>query len=204
MGNAGSDADSRVSYLRIRSAYGWMHGTRTNAREDKRTEAQSIYTYDTFSGKKYRTATQARSIDRRPVNIDARSGSQQNSQLHRPLQYPLNPAAPALLVKGQGLGNPQDSEERLSVSFKLNPSLVTPYLITSTSHDATQHCQDCGERVTVQHHIWACKSDSFPFITSLDQWEAALGCSNLDLPKELTGRAAMVVEARWSWVIKLH
>lgn len=53
-------------------------------------------------------------------------------------------------------------------------------------------CPLCGDKATVQHHMWACPYDPLPQINSSELWEAALSCSDPERQKIIIARATKV------------
>lgn len=54
------------------------------------------------------------------------------------------------------------------------------------------NCPACGTRSTVPHSMWGCPKDPFPLISSDEQWEGALGSSDLGTQLSLVDRATLV------------
>lgn len=54
------------------------------------------------------------------------------------------------------------------------------------------NCLLCGDPATLVHSMWACPQDPFPYVNSDEQWEGALGSSDLEVQTLLVTRAAIV------------
>lgn len=89
-----------------------------------------------------------------------------------------------------GLSNAQERVWRL---LQTN-SLASRALLNRIrpSQYPSPNCPLCGAHATLVHSMWACPLDPFPLISNEEQWEGALGSSELGVQTLLVTRAATV------------